>query len=104
MRTLPIFLAFGLAAASAAAQNSAAPISAAVQDSGAIHQRSERIRIEDGGSRVDELRIGGQTRSITVQPKIGDMPAYQIQNHDGARAARQREDRGGTRLWTIGNF
>lgn len=41
-------------------------------------QRIERIRIEDGGSRVDELRVGGETRRITVQPKVGDMPAYQI--------------------------
>jgi hypothetical protein len=23
--------------------------------------------VEDGGSRVDELRVGGQTQSITVQ-------------------------------------
>jgi len=101
MRTLSFFLAFGLAAAGAAAQDTPLP---APQDSRAIEQRSERLRIEDGGSRIDEVRIGGQTRSITVQPKIGDLPAYQIQSHDGARAARQRENHGGTRLWMIGNF
>ena len=31
------------------------------QSSGRGNQRTERIRVEDGGSRVDELRVGGQT-------------------------------------------
>ena len=34
------------------------------------NQRIERIREEDAGSRVDELRVGGQTQSINVQPKV----------------------------------
>ena len=32
-------------------------------------QRVEHIRTEDAGSRVDEVRAGGETKSITVQPK-----------------------------------
>ena len=40
-------------------------------------QTIERIRHEDAGSRIDELRVGGETKSITVQPK-GDAPAYQV--------------------------
>ena len=32
---------------------------------------------EDAGSRIEELRIGGQTRSIEVQTKSG-VPAYQV--------------------------
>jgi len=46
-------------------------------------QRVERIVVEDGGSRVDELRYAGQTQSITVQPKTG-APEYQVQP-DGVR-------------------
>lgn len=37
----------------------------------------EHIVHEDGGSRVQELRVGGQTRAIEVQTK-SDLPAYHI--------------------------
>lgn len=42
-------------------------------------QRIERIRHEDAGSRVDELRVGGETKHINVQPKVGNLPAYEVQ-------------------------
>lgn len=51
----------------------------------AIEKRTERIRIEDAGSRIDELRIGGETKTITVQPK-GGMPAYDVQPQSGERS------------------
>ena len=50
-----------------------------------IEKRTERILIEDAGSRIDELRVGGETRSITVQPK-GGMPSYQVQPGSGQRS------------------
>jgi len=53
-------------------------------------QRIERVRIEDAGARVDELRYGGQTQTITVQPKA-DLPEYQVQP-------------GGTRVWNVLKF
>ena len=40
-------------------------------------QTIERIRHEDAGSRIDELRVGGETKAITVQPK-GNAPAYEV--------------------------
>ena len=52
---------------------------------GAVESRTERIRIEDASARIDELRVGGETRSITVQPK-GGMPAYQVQPASGERS------------------
>lgn len=56
-------------------------------------QRIERIVVEDAGSRVDELRVGGETKSITVQPKVGgDVPSYQVRPSDGAR------------VWNLGRF
>ena len=48
-------------------------------------QRVERIHLEDGGSIIDELRIGGETKSINVQPK-GGMPAYQVGPVSGERS------------------
>lgn len=72
------------------------------------NQRVERIQIEDEGSRVNELRVGGQTRSITVQPKVGSMPEYEVQSSDGARSrAGSRsgaETVTGPRVWNLGRF
>ncbi len=51
----------------------------------AIEKRTEHIRIEDAGSRIDELRIGGETKTIDVQPK-GGMPAYQVAPTSGERS------------------
>lgn len=52
---------------------------------GVVEKRTERIRVEDAGARIDELRIGGETKSIDVKPK-GGMPAYQIQPSSGERS------------------
>lgn len=57
------------------------PASAA---SGAVEKRIEVIQIEDAGARIDELRVGGETKNITVQPK-GGMPAYEVQPVTGER-------------------
>ncbi len=54
------------------------------QDS-VIEKRTERIQLEDRGARIDELRIGGETKSITVRPK-GGMPAYDVQPASGERS------------------
>ena len=53
--------------------------------SAAIEKLAERIRIEDAGSRIDELRVGGETKTITVQPK-GGMPAYDVKPDSGERS------------------
>lgn len=73
-----------------------------------MEQRAERIRVEDAGSRIDELRVGGQTRSITVQPK-GNMPQYDILPSSANRAPSTGERNsasasGGTRVWKILGF
>ncbi|MEO7937374.1 MAG: hypothetical protein ABIR55_02025 [Burkholderiaceae bacterium] len=71
-------------------------------------QRIERIRIEDAGSRIDELRVGGQTQSIVVSPKDG-MPAYDVQPGTTNRNLTRGEQgngttSGGTRVWKLLNF
>lgn len=64
------------------------------------NQRIERIRVEDAGSRVDELRVGGETKNITVQPKVGNLPAYEVQpqNTEGADGTN------GRRVWRAIQF
>ncbi|MEX1166308.1 MAG: hypothetical protein WEK74_05475 [Hydrogenophaga sp.] len=71
-------LLFALAAASAAqAQTTAAAPVPAESPAAKPSERIERITHEDALARVDELRVGGQTRSIAVTPKNG-APAYEI--------------------------
>jgi hypothetical protein len=71
------------------------------------NQKIERIRIEDAATRIDELRVGGETQSITVQPK-GGMPAYEMQPSDLARSrpADSREGFSGRsqRVWNFLSF
>jgi hypothetical protein len=71
------------------------------------NQKIERIRIEDAGNRIEELRVGGQTQNITVQPKA-DVPAYEIQPDDMGRS-RPSESREGfsgrkQRVWNVLGF
>ena len=68
------------------------------------NQRIERIREEDAGSRVDELRVGGQTQSINVQPKVGNMPSYEVKPGNAARDGVNQNGNDGTngrRVWTL---
>ncbi|MEN9770853.1 MAG: hypothetical protein RLZZ180_2483 [Pseudomonadota bacterium] len=80
-----------------------APAAARAQDPAVEPSRSnqtvERIRTEDAGSRIDELRVGGQTRSIVVQPKL-DVPAYEVRPAD----ARGPSGQGGARVWNFLRF
>lgn len=68
----------------------------------------QRIRIEDAGSRIDEVRVGGQTQSITVQPKTGtNIPAYEIKPSDtanGAAPSTSKGDTSGSRVWNVLKF
>jgi hypothetical protein len=95
----------GLAAATALAQPPAPqPRGGASAPKGGPEQKIERIRHEDAGSRIDELRVGGETKNITVQPK-GDAPAYEVapQSNDRNPAATDRE-RSGQGGWKIFGF
>ena len=68
-------------------------------------QRVEHIQHEDAGSRVDELRVGGETRSITVKPKAG-VPAYDVQPADASGAGNREAAPGGAgrRVWKLHQF
>lgn len=79
------------------------------QAEGRHNQRVEHIVVEDAGSRVQELRVGGQTQSITVQPKTGTpLPAYEVRSNDGARARPGNFNESDTvtapRVWNLRSF
>ena len=68
------------------------------------NQAIERIHVEDSAVKIDEVRYGGQTQSITVQPK-GDLPAYEIVPANPARNGDSRRNAGGgERVWNLFNF
>ncbi len=69
-------------------------------------QTIQRIRTEDAGTRIDELRVGGQTEQVTVQPKTGGA-AYEIKRAEGARGtppSSSSGDTNGTRVWNALKF
>ncbi len=117
MRALTPLLLLVLASAPVFAQNTSQnsaqrstnnreQLSNAEQKTDRLEQRTERIRIEDQGSTVDELRIGGQTRSITVQPAAGNIPSYEVLPSDGVRNRAQNgsESTTGPRVWNVMKF
>ena len=67
------------------AKASAPRIASSSTITAAVETRTERIRVEDSGARIDELRVGGETKTIDVQPK-GSLPAYQIAPGSGERS------------------
>jgi len=106
-----MFLAPLVACTALAAQTVPAPVPP-VQESpqleGRKNQRVERIHHEDRGAVIDELRYGGQTQSITVQPKA-DVPEYEIQPTDLSRSrpADHRDGMSsatGQRVWNLFRF
>jgi hypothetical protein len=75
---------------------------------GRRNQRVEKIHVEDAAVRIDEVRYGGQTQSITVQPKA-DVPEYEIQPTDlgRSRPADHRDGMSsatGQRVWNVFKF
>ncbi len=110
---LPLLAAFALTPLAAAwAQTPAVapartPAEAqAPSGAGKSNQTIQRIRTEDAGSRIDELRVGGETQQITVQPKT-NVPAYEVKPAEGARGtapAAAGSDTNGARVWNFLKF
>ena len=49
----------------------------------ASNQLIERIQLQGNDTRIEELRVGGESRSITVKPN--GFPAYNVQPKTGER-------------------
>ena len=113
--TLATAALIACAANSAFAQTgtaSAPAVSASGTAAGSAGERPEpsiqRIRTEDAGTRIDELRVGGETQSITVQPKTGpNTPAYEVKPSDSAKGnalSQSSGDTNGSRVWNVLKF
>jgi hypothetical protein len=106
MRTLILLCAACLAAPAVLAQGTAPQREPAGDPR--RNQKVERIQHEDASNRIDEVRVGGQTQSISVQPK-GEAPGYEIQPTDmlRTRPADHREGLSGAtgqRVWNVFRF
>ena len=92
---------------STAAQGVAPTDAAQTRAEGRRNQKIENIHVEDNGARVDEVRYGGQTQSITVQPKA-NVPAYEVLPNDGGRERQGQAETGssgiGARVWNLLKF
>ena len=92
----------------AASAQATPPVSAPnVRDETVLDRRTQRvqhIRTEDAGSRVDEVRSGGETKSITVQPKAA-VPAYDVRPADASGTGANSREAGpgaaGPRVWKL---
>ena len=71
------------------------------------NQKIEHIHVEDSGARVDEVRYGGQTQSITVQPKA-NVPSYEVLPNNTGRDRQSQSETGGNgngaRVWNVLKF
>ncbi|MEW6694729.1 hypothetical protein Tther_01764 [Tepidimonas thermarum] len=87
--------ALWLAATSATA---AAPTDAAPATPSAPEPKVERLLHQDGHTRIEELRIGGQTRTIDVRTRSG-VPGYEVRPIDPGVS----DDRSGAgvRRWRV---
>ena len=109
LRTLVFFAALPLTTLSAAQTPQAASLEAVIAaPSARPDQTIQHIRTEDAGSRIDEVRVGGETQSITVQPKMSNnIPAYEVKPSDTARGAApstSKNDTAGSRVWNVLKF
>ncbi len=82
---ISLLLACGMAWSQSAPAIVAASATVTPEAPGKAQRRVEHIHVEDVGARIDEVRVGGETQSITVQPKA-NMPAYQVAPQTGERS------------------
>lgn len=59
----------------------------------------QRLVSEDNNVRIEELRVRGQTQSITVKSKIRGVAPYQIVPSTGASDPSQPGSTAGQRVW-----
>ncbi len=65
----------------------------------------QRTVVEDDGVRIEELRVRGQNRRITVQSKVLGAAPYEIVTPDGARDMSQaRGGAAGHSVWHLFGF
>ncbi len=74
-----------LSCAGSALAQTAEPAAVAEPSTGRPEPRVQRIVIEDDNARIDELRVRGATRDITVSSKLTPGVSYQVVPVDASR-------------------
>jgi hypothetical protein len=104
---IPVASPLAVAASSPAVSTRPAAAASDAGEQGLLDRKTQKIEFmhfEDAGNRVDEVRSGGQTQRITVQPKDG-APAYEVLPTGPSTTS---PDRGigqtGPRVWSIHQF
>jgi hypothetical protein len=64
----------------------------------------QRLVAEDDQIRIDELRVRGQTQRITVSPKGGSAPAYDIVTPAAGSDPSKSRDGAGQSVWQVLTF
>ena len=59
---------------------------------------------EDDGARIEETRVGGTVKRVTVQSKVGNVRPYEIQVAPAGRDPSQERGNAGQRAWSLFNF
>ncbi len=92
----------------AAEKTSDKPASPAVVAAGVPDAQVTETVIEDDSTRIEELRVRGQTQKVTVQSKNSKLPSYEIIMGDGSRdlspGAGTSRGAAGRRVWSVLNF
>jgi hypothetical protein len=70
----------------------------------ALRTEIKRSVVEDDKVRIEELRVRGQVKSITVSPKASGVRPYEIVPADAGRDASQNKGLSGQRLWQLFSF
>ncbi len=98
---MALVLAAAFASTAVQAQTAVAPAANGAPETGADPVKSrqrlgETIVVEDSGATIEEVRMGGETQSIRVQPK-GGLPRYEV-------LPPKNDSKGGTRVWKVLGF
>lgn len=109
MTSTPSFALLALALAGAQpvwaqAQPPAPAAAASAAAAAAPRARDEVVVIEDDGVRIEETRVGGAVRRVTVQSKVGNVRAYEIQVAPAGRDPSQERGNAGRRAWSLFSF
>ena len=95
----------GLLSAGWANAQTRAAVATAERDDPQREAKVERIVIEDSGSRIEELRVRSQTRSIHVRTKGALAGGYEVLPADPARDSAPGPSNGtgssGQRVWKV---
>jgi hypothetical protein len=83
-----------------------AALPALAQESTRPEPKIERIVLQDDNTRIEELRVRGQTQKVTVKPK--NAPEYEVITAPGGRdpsvGRAGNKDSTGQRVWNVFKF